>query len=165
MAAMTFTTLLCVRVCVGVCRSVCMCACVWRPIDEIKQFLGLLENYYKRIIKRGAKVESKLGRCLCGLRIINAPTPSLTPPAHYATACQPNDLYAPPLSLPLPRNIPVRTCTELVTPAPGRDRARTRAWAWATIGILSLAFRSHTQTHIKRVRQTRLSHTPRRAKE
>lgn len=96
MAAMTFTTLLCVRVCVGVCRSVCMCACVWRPIDEIKQFLGLLENYYKRIIKRGAKVESKLGRCLCGLRIINAPTPSLTPPAHYATACQPNDLYARP---------------------------------------------------------------------
>lgn len=147
--------------------------CVWRPIDEIKQFLGLLENYYKRIIKRGAKVESKLGRCLCGLRIINGSAPPLhlrlyAPASVSQAICKPPQLTHFP---PLPGNIPVRTCKGLVTPAPapaaasGRDRLRAWAWAWATIGILSLAFRSHTQTHIKRVRQTRLSHTPLQERE
>lgn len=134
---------------------VCVCVCVWRPIDEIKQFLGLLENYYKRIIKRGAKVESKQRRCQNNkCQCPRCPLPSLRP--------------APPTPLPVRQTIckpPLLSCHSplpctcmnlhvLVTPAPGWDRHQSLpglAWPGPP-----LAFQSHTQTHIKRVRQTRL---------
>lgn len=52
------------------------------PIDEIKQFLGLLENYYKRI-KTRRKSKAPAVRCLlCESGIIKGSTGS--PPATYA---------------------------------------------------------------------------------
>lgn len=78
-----FSIYICMRVCVGV--------CVW-PIDEIKQFLGLLENYYKRIIKRGAKVESKQRRCQNNKCQCPPPSPFLPWLSAHASACQANDL-------------------------------------------------------------------------
>lgn len=125
---------------------VCVGVCVWRPIDEIKQFLGLLENYYKRIIKRGAKVESKQRRCQNNK--CQCPPSAFPPLTSRPRHCLSGKRFVNPTP-PAGQY----TCTNLhglVTPAPfptpGRDRQQRLpgpGLAWATIGISV----TYTNTH------------------